>query len=185
MGTEDEEPVVIVPYDPAWPDEFRRWAGCLRTTVGSGALRIDHVGSTAVAGLPAKPILDIQLSVASLEPSEAYRPRLVAEGWRFHPENPDRSKRFFLGPLGERRIHLHVRPRGSLDEQLTLLFRDYLRTHAEAAADYAREKLRLAALFRTERTRYVEGKGPKVWEILARAHDWAQATGWSAGPSDA
>jgi GrpB-like predicted nucleotidyltransferase (UPF0157 family) len=183
--TEREESVVIVPYDPMWPDAFRRWAVPLRTALGATARRIDHVGSTAVPGLEAKPVIDIQVSVVALEPSEPYRGPLERRGWSLPRENTDRSQRFFREPQGETRTHLHVRPLGSLDEQLTLVFRDYLRSHPEARDEYAREKRRLAALFPEERVKYVEGKGPKVWELLERAHDWAQATGWSAGPSDA
>ncbi len=182
---EREEPVVIVSYDPNWPDWFRRSAIPLRRTLGDTARRIDHVGSTAIPGLEAKPVIDIQVSVTALEPSEPYRVPLERAGWRFHPENPDRSKRYFREPEGDRRAHLHVRPLGSLDEQLTLLFRDYLRSDPDARAEYAREKVRLATLFRDERSKYVERKGPKVWQLLEKAHDWAQATGWSAGPSDA
>lgn len=180
-----DEPVVIVEYDPGWPEEFRRWASELRRRLGGIALRIDHVGSTAVAGLPAKPVIDLQLSVTALDPPEPFLVPLTQGGWRFHPDNPDRSKRFFLGPAGERRMHLHVRRAGSVDEQLTLLFRDYLRSHPVAGVAYAQEKRRLAALFHDERERYVDGKGPTVWQILREADAWAQATGWSPGPSDA
>ena len=183
--SEDHEAVVIVPYDPAWPAQFERWARTFRTSLGEIALRIDHVGSTAVPGLGAKPVIDFQIAVRSLVPAEPYREKLEALGWRFHPDNPDRSKRFFMGPIGEPRMHLHVRRAGSVDEQLALLFRDYLRTHPEAAEDYAREKRLLAERFRQERARYVEGKEPKVWSILRAAHTWAQETGWAPGPSDA
>ena len=179
-----DEPIVLVPYDPSWPEGFRRHALALRRLLGSTALRIDHVGSTAVPGLVAKPVIDIQVSVARLEPVEAYREPLERAGWRFRADNPDRSKRYFREPATEARTHLHVRPLGSLDEQLTLLFRDFLRSHPEAGREYAREKERLATLYRNDRERYVDGKEPKVWEILRAAHDWAQASGWSAGPSD-
>ena len=180
-----EAPIVIVPYDPAWPREFREVAGRLRRALGGVAMRIDHVGSTAVPGLDAKPVLDIQISVSQLTPEEPFRTPLEALGYRWHRDNPDRSKRFFLGPEGARPIHLHVRELGSFDERLNLLFRDYLRVHPDAAAEYARAKGELARSFRNDREGYVRAKEPTVWSILRRAHDWSQETGWRPGPSDA
>jgi len=179
-----EEPIVIVPYDPRWPGEFRDIGRRLRSALGPVALRIDHVGSTAVPGLDAKPVIDVQVSVASLEPDIHYLQPLEALRFRFHRENPDRTKRFFLGPEGERRIHVHVRRAGSFDEQLNLLLRDYLRTHSDSAHEYARVKWALAEKFRHDRDGYVRAKEPTVWSLLQKAHDWAQETGWSAGPSD-
>lgn len=181
----EEEPIILVPYDPAWPEEFREIAAALRSTVGPVAVRIDHVGSTAVPGLDAKPVIDIQLSVRSLEPPEPYARPLEELRYRFRPANPDRTKRFFLGPLGGRATHLHVRESGSFDERLNLLLRDFLRTHAEAAADYAWVKWSLSETFRNDREGYVRAKEPTIWSLLRRAHDWAQTTGWSPLPSDA
>ena len=181
---ETDEPVIVVDYDPAWPSEFRHWGGEVRRALGPIARRVDHVGSTAVPGLAAKPVIDIQASVASLEPLAALVDPLTLGGWRFHPQNPDRSKRFFLGPVGARRVHLHVRPAGSVDEQLTLLFRDFLRSHPAAQAEYVEAKQRLAVTYRNDRARYVRGKEPVIWKLFQAAHDWSQETGWSPGPSD-
>jgi GrpB-like predicted nucleotidyltransferase (UPF0157 family) len=180
-----EDPVVLVAADPHWPEEFRSIAGRLRLVLGDAALRIDHIGSTAVAGLDAKPVIDIQISVASLGAEGAYRGPLESLGYVLHAANPDRSKRFFREPVGGRRTHLHVRRAGSFDEQLNLLLRDYLRAHAEDRAAYARSKRELAERFRHDREGYVRAKEPTVWSLLLRAHDWLQETGWSAGPSDA
>ena len=179
-----EEPVVIVPYDPKWPEEFREIGRRLRSALGTVALRIDHVGSTAVPGLDAKPVIDVQVSVASLEPESTYVAPLERLRFRFHRENPDRTKRFFLGPEGERRTHVHVRPSGSFDEQLNLLLRDYLRAHPESRDEYARAKRVLAERFRDNREGYGRAKEPTVWSLLERAHDWAQESGWHPGPSD-
>ncbi len=178
------DPIVIVPCDPTWPDAFHRIGRRARGALGSVALRVDHVGSTSVAGLDAKPVIDVQVSVGSLLPEAPYRDPLRADGFRFRPENPDRTKRFFLGPPDEPAAHVHVREQGSFDERLNLLFRDYLRTNAESAREYARTKRELAKEFRDDREGYVRAKEPTVWRILIRAHDWAQSTGWSPGPSD-
>jgi GrpB-like predicted nucleotidyltransferase (UPF0157 family) len=157
----------------------------LRHALGPVALRIDHVGSTAVPGLDAKPVIDIQVSVTHLGPEAPYRVPLEGAGFLLQAANPDRSKRFFREPSGTRRAHVHVRPAGSFEEQLNLLFRDFLRSDAGARHEYARTKRELAERFRADREGYVRAKEPTVWAILLRAHDWLQATNWSPGPSDA
>jgi GrpB-like predicted nucleotidyltransferase (UPF0157 family) len=181
---EPEEPVVIVASDPQWAEEFLAIATPIRRALGDFARRIDHVGSTAVPGSDAKPVIDIQISVPALEPGERFRAPLERLGFVFQPENRDRSKRFFREPAGARRTHVHVRPAGSFDEQLNLLFRDYLRTHPDAVRSYGEAKRRLAVEYRTDREGYVQAKEPTVWELLRKAHDWAQSVGWSPGPSD-
>ncbi len=180
-----DEPIVIVDPDPGWSNEFRTIGRRLREALGPTALRIDHVGSTAVPGLDAKPVIDLQISVADLEPEGPYRAPLEQLGFEFDPANPDRSKRFFRAPLGSRRIHVHVRRVGSFDEQLNLLFRDFLRAHESARLEYADAKRALAERFRADREAYVRAKEPVVWSLLRRAHDWMEAVGWSPGPSDA
>jgi len=132
-----ENPIIIVPYDARWREEFRGRGASLRSALGAVALRIDHVGSTAVPGLDAKPVIDIQVSVAALEPVERFRRPLETLGFEFLAENPDRTKRFFRRPFENPRTHVHVRPAGSFDEQLNLLLRDFLRAHSDAAAEYA------------------------------------------------
>jgi GrpB-like predicted nucleotidyltransferase (UPF0157 family) len=97
------------------------------------ALRIDHIGSTAVPGLAAKPIVDIQISVPAFEPLDAFRVPLVQLGYVFRADNQERTKRYFREPPGDRRTHIHVRRAGSFSEQLALLFRDFMRTHPEWA----------------------------------------------------
>lgn len=178
------DPVIVVPYDARWPVQFRERAAALRHALGDVALRIDHVGSTAVPGLDAKPVLDLQISVAALEPVDPFRDPLERLGYVFRPENPDRSKRYFREAAGEARIHVHVRRAGSWSEQLTLLFRDYLRGHPDDAARYAALKRGLAEKFRDRRERYTEAKGAFLWEILKKADRWAQATGWEPGAPD-
>lgn len=180
-----EEPVIVVAYDPAWPGMFRALGTRLRSSLGDIAVRIDHVGSTSVPGLDGKPVIDVQVSVESLERDGEIARRLASIGLQHHRDNPDRTKMFFLGSENGRRSHVHVRVRGSFDEQLNLLFRDYLRSHAEAVEGYARVKRGLAEKFRDDREGYVRAKEPTVWALLRQAHAWAQDSGWSPGPSDA
>jgi GrpB-like predicted nucleotidyltransferase (UPF0157 family) len=178
-------PSVVVPYDPAWPAWFRDVAGRLRAALGGAALRIDHIGSTAVPGLAAKPFLDVQISVAAFEPLAAFRDPLEGLGYVFRADNPERTKRYFREPPGGRRTHLHVRLRGHWSEQFALLFRDYLRAHPAAAAGYAELKLGLAPRYRVDPQSYTDAKAPFIWATMREADAWAEATGWAPGPSDA
>jgi GrpB-like predicted nucleotidyltransferase (UPF0157 family) len=179
------DPVRIVPYDPAWPGLFAQLGAALRTALGAAALRIDHVGSTSVPSLDAKPVIDVQVSVASLAALDSYRIPLESIGYLFRADNPDLSKRYFRETPGQRRTHVHVRQAGSWSEQGTLLFRDYLRAHLAQAQQYAALKYRLAEQYRDERQRYTEAKDPFIWEILRKANLWSQEVGWQPGPTDA
>jgi GrpB-like predicted nucleotidyltransferase (UPF0157 family) len=180
------DPIRVVAYDAQWPTLFVEQAGALRAALGEVALRIDHIGSTAVPGLVAKPIIDVQISVAAFEPLDAFRVPLVERlGYVFRADNQERTKRYFREPPGSRRTHVHVRRAGSFSEQLPLLFRDFLRAHRDWADRYAELKLALAETHARDRHRYTEKKQPFTWEALAHADRWAQRTGWLPGPSDA
>lgn len=181
------DPIWIVPYDATWPDLFQQLALPLRHALGTVALRIDHIGSTAVPQLAAKPVIDIQISVADFEPLDAYRTPLEHLGYIYHAENPERTKRYFRETPGQRRIHIHVRRAGSFSEQFALLFRDYLRTHSEVASQYAQLKIQLAQQYHRvdDRHAYTDAKDPFIWNVIAQADAWAQQTGWLPGPSDA
>jgi GrpB-like predicted nucleotidyltransferase (UPF0157 family) len=177
--------IQIAEYDPAWPLCFAELGGRLRAVLDGVALRIDHIGSTSVAGLAAKPVIDIQVSVAQLEPVAPFRGPLEQLGYVYRAENPERTKRYFREPPGQQRTHVHIRRVGSFSEQFPLLFRDYLRVDPMAAAEYAAVKRRLAEQFAHDRLAYTEAKGPVCWELIRRADEWAQRTGWEPGPSDA
>ncbi len=175
--------MAIADYDPAWTMHFQETGQRLRASVGETALRIDHIGSTAVPGLAAKPLIDIQISVARLEPIESYVIPLQKLGYLFRPTNPDLTKRFFHSSPGMRRCHIHVRRAGSWSEQFALLFRDYMRSHDEDTRRYATLKRSLATEGR-DVGEYTELKGPFIWEIMVKATAWSQATGWEPGPRD-
>lgn len=178
------KPIEIHDYDPVWQDEFRSIGSSLRSALGETACRIDHIGSTSVRGLAAKPIIDVQISVRALEPVNAYLPRMEALGYIWRGENPERTKRYFREAPGARRTHIHVRKLGSWHEQYALLFRDYLRVHADEQRHYEAVKRRLAVQYPFERDAYTDAKGDIFWEIVRRADSWAAATGWEPGDSD-
>lgn len=176
--------VVISPYDPAWPVRFVQLAAPLRAALGAVALRIDHIGSTSIPGLAAKPIIDIQVSVAAFEPLDAFRQPLTQLGYVYRAENSDLAKRYFREAPGDPRTHIHVRRAGSWSEQFALLFRDYLRCHPDDAARYAAVKRQLAEQYGADRHGYTDAKVPCIWEIMLKADEWCQTTGWYPGPSD-
>ncbi|MFF0338446.1 GrpB family protein [Kribbella sp. NPDC004875] len=176
--------ITIEPYDPSWPRRFGELGRQLRAALGETALRIDHIGSTSVPGLAAKPVVDIQISVAALDPVDPFRLPLEGLGYIYRPDNQERTKRYFREPAGEPRTHIHVRKLGSFSQQFPLLFRDYLRAHPAELAPYASLKRRLAAEHPYDGGAYTEAKLPWFWQTIRRADEWAQRTGWECGPSD-
>ncbi len=123
------------------------------------ALRIDHIGSTAVPGLAAKPCVDIQVSVASLEPDQEYSRPLEEAGYLHRPD-AEPEHRFFERPG----FHVHVCRAGSAWERRHLAFRDHLREHADIAAEYERLKRGLAAIL-DDSGRYADAKTAFVREV--------------------
>jgi GrpB-like predicted nucleotidyltransferase (UPF0157 family) len=179
VGESHGAPVVVVPPDPVWIDRFRRTRDAIAGALGETALRIEHVGSTAVPGLAAKPIIDVQVSVPDVADEGAYAPALAALGWPLRMREEDH--RFFRDPAGvPRATHVHVCPLGSEWEARHLLFRDYLRAHPERTAAYGALKLALAERYRLDGVAYTEAKGPFIEETLAMADRWAVAIGWQA-----
>ena len=177
--------VEVCPYDQAWPGLFAALSVRVRDALGSVALRIDHIGSTSVPGLDAKPILDVQVSVAAFDPLDAYRVPLERMGLVFRSDNAELTKRYFREAPGTQRMHIHVRRAGSWAEQFALLFRDYLRVHPEDRDRYAELKRGLARQFHGDRRAYTMAKVPFIWEVMSRADRWSQEVGWAPGPSDA
>ncbi len=141
----------IVPYDPDWPVQFEAERARLSDALGAVALRIEHNGSTAVPGLSAKPIIDIQISVADLKAADAYTAGLERAGYT-HVSHPDDAfAPFFHRPAAwPHTHHVHVVEAGSAEERKTLAFRDYLRNHPGPARDYETLKRELAERFRGE-----------------------------------
>lgn len=185
MGRVVSGRVEICEHSPAWRAEFQSVGQRLRGALGGAALRIDHIGSTAIVGLAAKPIIDIQISVRRLEPMRLYRAPLESLGYVWRQSNPERTKRYFREPPSAKRTHIHVRQAGSWHERFALLFRDYVREHEDARQRYEDTKRELAETYRCERERYTEAKSDVLWAIMRHADRWAAYSGWEPGPSDA
>jgi len=138
--------IEIVAYDPGWPAAFEAEAARLRATLKTLALRIDHHGSTAVPGLAAKPIIDIQISVAALQPVSVFSAKLEAMGYVHVPHSDDSFCPFFHRPIQwPHSHHVHVVEKGGHEERRTLAFRDYLRDHRDVADEYEHLKRTVAA----------------------------------------
>jgi GrpB-like predicted nucleotidyltransferase (UPF0157 family) len=166
--------IVVVSYDPAWPDRFRLEAELLQHLLPAHVcLRIEHFGSTAVPGLEAKPIIDILLGVGSIAAavSDAV-PLLESVGYSFWRDNPDKLRLFLVKGLPpsspQRTHHLHVVELGS-ELWDRLLFRDYLRAHPEEAGRYAAVKRDLAVRNTVDREAYTAGKGTYISGVMEKA----------------
>lgn len=187
--------ITISSYQTKWPGEFIALGKELRKALCDRALRIDHIGSTAVPGLAAKDIIDIQVTVQSLEPgiekalTRAGYQRLIAIT-RDHlpPEgNSDPlewSKWVFKPSSTGRPVNLHVRQTGHANQRYPLLFRDYLRSHSKAAEAYRRVKSALALHHPNDSDAYYDVKDPVCDIIMCGAEDWARITHWEQGLSD-
>jgi dephospho-CoA kinase len=191
-GGRREGPTLVVPYDDAWEPRASRLIEQLRSRLAPTALRIEHIGSTAIPGMAAKDVIDLQVSVADLDgAARQFDACLTAEGFerllyeRDHvpagrDDDPARwAKRFWsrrAHPGGD--VNLHVRLAGSPNERLALLFRDWLRAHPAAVPAYASFKIALAHAV-PDLYAYTEVKDPVVDIIMVVAEQWARQTGWT------
>jgi GrpB-like predicted nucleotidyltransferase (UPF0157 family) len=158
----------LASYDPRWPLEFARLAEGIRRALGDKALLVEHVGSTSVPGLCAKPVIDILLAVADSTDESAYVPPLQAEGFVLRIREPDWFEhRLFKTPHADG--NLHVFSVRSEEISRMLAFRDWLRLHVEERRRYEKTKRELAARTWKHVQDYADAKSGIVHEILARA----------------
>ena len=161
--------VVVVPYDPRWQEEFAVASRELHAALGASILAIHHVGSTAIPGLCAKPVLDIFVSVADFERSLELVPDLEKLGYEFRAAEEIHDRHYFRRLRGTARTHhLSLAEPTSHHHRVTLAFRDALRADAAAARRYGEIKLDLARRFPHDREAYLQGKSAFVADILAR-----------------
>ncbi len=167
--------VVIVDYDFAWPAMADAELRGVEAALGDVAVRLEHVGSTAVPGLAAKPIVDLLVSVASLEPRQRYVEPLQRVGYLFAPAPESPHRHFFAKPPERPRSHhLHVVGAGSEHEFRHLAVRDFLRARPDEAARYAARKREVVARHPQDRLAYIEGKDRYITALEQRAVAWAR-----------
>jgi GrpB-like predicted nucleotidyltransferase (UPF0157 family) len=151
------EPIIIVEYDPIWPSEFERLRDRAAEALGDLVVAVEHVGSTAVPGLAAKPVIDL---VVVVDPNDvqAAADRLVAIGYSHKGNLGVEGREAFDVPAGERRHHLYVSATDSEELRAQLAFRDRLRQDRALAAEYEALKRGLAIRFRDDRIAYTDAK---------------------------
>lgn len=183
----------IRPPDPTWPAQFQALKASLLPALPAGAV-IHHIGSTAVPDLPAKDIIDIQVSVDDLD--QVDRPMVAAAGFTYRESSsigdhcppgfdlpPEQLAKLFFKSTG-RPANLHIRQTGCFNQRYPLLCRDYLRSHPGAGQAYAVIKQQLARRFPDNVDAYYDIKDPVFDIIMAGANDWASFTGWTPPPGD-
>lgn len=157
--------IEVIDADPAWPERFRAEAARIADALGPVAARIEHIGSTSVSGLTAKPVLDVQISVRSLRPMEPYREPLEGLGYVYRADDEPEHRFFRLDVEGVRSVNIHVCEAGSEWERRHIAFRDHLRAHPEDAARYAEVKRALARRFPFDVLSYADAKKPFIEAI--------------------
>jgi GrpB-like predicted nucleotidyltransferase (UPF0157 family) len=160
--------IYLAPYDPAWPALFRRLAQQIHAALGDAILLLEHAGSTSVPGLSAKPIIDMVLAVADSSDEASYVKPLEQQGYTLRIREPDWYEHRLLKPP-DVAGNLHVFSAGCEEIAQMLLFRDWLRNHADDRLLYEATKQNLAAQTWKYTQNYADAKGAVVQEILARA----------------
>lgn len=179
-NSERFDPITIVEYDPAWPSRFEDWRRRLDSALGPVAARIEHIGSTSVPGLAAKPIIDIQVSVANVADEQAYVPQIEAVGIQLRSR--EEGHRFFRPFAGlPRDVHVHVCGAGSRWERDHILFRDFLRASPDAQARYLAAKREAVKLWSDDGWAYTDAKDAIVRELKREAQAWESGRR-SSGP---
>ncbi|MGZ8623325.1 MAG: GrpB family protein [Actinomycetota bacterium] len=161
-------PIKLADYDPSWPGRFALQAERIAVALGERAISIEHVGSTAVPGLPAKPTIDVLLVVANSADEETYVPALEAAGFELRIREPDLDEHRMFRDL-DANVHVHVLSDGCPEIERCLLFRDRLRVNRADRVLYERTKRELAQREWRYVQNYADAKGDVIEAVIARA----------------
>lgn len=175
IGGPEKREIEMVAYRLSWPGRFEQERLRIAQALGPVARRIDHIGSTAVRGLLAKPIIDIDLSVDDPDAEGAFLPALEQVGYHLRVREPGHR---LLRSLGLD-IHVHVCGLGGAWERRHLLFRDWLQADENDRALYSEAKRGLADRDWADMNEYAATKSEVIAEITERAERWARSTSWS------
>jgi GrpB-like predicted nucleotidyltransferase (UPF0157 family) len=160
--------IYLAPYDPEWPRQFSLLEGRIYQALGDQALLLEHVGSTSVPGISAKPVIDMLLVVADSADEASYLPTLEEQGFYLRIREPDwHQHRLLKGP--DIKANLHVFSAGCCEVERMLAFRDWLRSHPDEKELYEKAKRELAARTWKYTQHYADAKSKVVEEILSRA----------------
>ncbi|WP_232316818.1 GrpB family protein [Paenibacillus sp. D9] len=172
MGTSQ---VIVMEYDPSWQTEYESEKARILAALAGESIWVEHIGSTSVPGLAAKPIVDIAVGVAHLSIADAFIQPLAAIGYEYVPKPEFPPRRFFRqGEWGKGTHHLHVYEIGSEEWKGNLLFRDSLRSDPGLRRQYAELKADLASRHPDDRAAYTAHKGPFIRTVMERAGKQAQ-----------
>jgi GrpB-like predicted nucleotidyltransferase (UPF0157 family) len=185
--------IEIISYQNRWPEEFKVIGAKIRNAVGDKAIAIHHIGSTSVPNLAAKDVIDIQMSVASLDVQ--IQSQLQAIGFELGPHTQDHcplglqlpsselEKRYYQGT--NPKINLHIRKQGAFNQVYPILFRDFLRSNSLATEAYGEIKRQLAKYFPDNVDAYYDIKDPVCDALMAGAFEWSKANQWQQGITEA
>lgn len=167
--------IVVETYNEKWPMLFQEEKDLLEVVFGNELLEIHHIGSTSVPGLSAKPTIDMMPIVHDIDVIDSFDNDMIALGYTPVREHGIEGRRFYKKGVSKRTHHIHIYQydnKEQIDQHLA--FRDYLRTHPEAANEYARLKIDLAKQFYNNRVLYTESKGDFVSQTVEKALEWYQ-----------
>ena len=166
IGGLEKREIKIADYDPDWPKKFETHAKIITDALGGFALRVEHIGSTSVPGLAAKPVIDILVVVSDSTDESAYLPQLEAAGYVLRVREPDWNEhRMFRTP--EHDVHIHIYSAGCPEIQRNLTFRDRLRRNTDDRSRYEQTKRELAAKDWSDMNAYADAKTEMIESIIA------------------
>jgi len=177
LGPQMLRVVEVAPYDPQWTQRFDREAAAVSAALGETLLRIEHIGSTSVPGLAAKPIIDMLPIVQDVRAVDKRIGAMARAGYIPRGEFGLPGRRYFVkGPADARLVHCHIYAADNPEVKRHLAFRDYLRTHPAALDAYARLKTQLAQMHPTDIAAYMDGKDGLIKQLEAEALHWRRET---------
>jgi GrpB-like predicted nucleotidyltransferase (UPF0157 family) len=172
IGGREKRVIEIVPYRSDWPLRFQSHAERIKNALGATMLRVEHIGSTSVDGLAAKPIIDILVVVADPAREDLYLPGMLSAGYELRVREPEfEEHRMFRTP--ERDVHVHFFPANSGEIERYLQFRDFVRAHAETRDQYAALKRELSKMDWTDMNEYANAKTDFIEGVIRRARNIA------------
>lgn len=175
LGPQMLRVVEVVPYDSDWRQRFETEAAAVRAALGDALLGVEHIGSTSVPGLPAKPIIDMMPLVRDVREVDRRISAMAAAGYTPRGEFGLPGRRYFVkGPAHARLVHCHIYAADNPEVERHLAFRDYLRTHPAERDAYAQLKMQLAQAHPTDIVAYMDGKNGLIKQLEAEALRWRQ-----------